>query len=192
MDDEPVEMNRTLAHEETESLLKTLEDRFMKNTGRHPGIQWNVVRKRLLENPERGASIYNMEKTGGEPDVIAEGGNSEELVFYDCSPESPMERRNLCYDRKAWETRKENRPKGNIIDLASSMGIEVLDEEHYRILQSHGEFDTKTSSWLRTPSGIRALGGAIFGDRRYGQVFIYHNGASSYYSGRGFRGLLRL
>jgi hypothetical protein len=167
-------------------LLATLEERFEKNAGRHKGLDWSVVRAKLDANPKKLETLRGMENTGGEPDVIGYDGKA--VTFCDCSPESPKGRRSLCYDRKALDSRKENKPGGNAVDVASSMGIEMLTEEQYRTLQRLGEFDLKTSSWVRTPANIRELGGALFCDRRFGQVFVYHNGAESYYAARGFRG----
>ena len=169
-------------------LLATLKSRFEKNKGRHKGVDWSVVEARLEANPKKLLILQAMEETGGEPDVIAYDKKSGRATFCDCSPESPRERRSLCYDRKALDGRKENKPKGNAVETAASIGIELLDEEQYRALQQLGEFDLKTSSWVKTPANIRALGGALFCDRRFGQVFVYHNGAESYYAARGFRG----
>jgi hypothetical protein len=171
-------------------LLATLKARFEKNPGRHKGIAWPKVQARLEKNPEKLWSLQEMEATGGEPDVVGE--ESGEFVFFDCSPDSPKGRTSLCYDREALEARKEFKPKNTAMDLAAAMGVEVLDEEQYRALQQLGEFDTKSSSWLKTPPEIRKLGGAIFGDRRFGRVFVYHNGAQSYYAGRGFRCWLKV
>lgn len=173
-------------------LLGVLKTRFEKNMGRHQGLEWAKVQARLEANPEKLWSLNEMERTGGEPDVVGQDKKSGEYVFFDCSEQSPVGRAGLCYDREALESRKEHKPKGSIIDLAAAMGIEVLTEEQYFELQKLGEFDTKRSSWLKTPPEIRKLGGALFGDRRFGRVFIYHNGAESYYSGRGFRGWLRV
>jgi hypothetical protein len=159
---------------------------------RHPGLAWAVVKARLEANPEKLWSLNEMERTGGEPDVAGQDEITGETIFYDCSAESPAGRRSLCYDREALESRKEHKPESSALDMAAAMGIELLTEEQYRALQKLGEFDTKTSSWLRTPAEIRKLGGAIFGDRRYEHVFVYHNGADSYYGARGFRGWLRV
>ncbi|OPZ68745.1 MAG: hypothetical protein BWY81_00726 [Firmicutes bacterium ADurb.Bin467] len=180
--------DRDLTSEQTEELLATLEARFARNMRRHEGLSWPDVRARLTA--EKLWSLNEMERTGGEPDVI--GVDAGEYVFCDCSPESPAGRRSLCYDREALESRKENRPRSSAVDAAGEMGIELLSEERYRALQQFGEFDTKTSSWIATPPEVRVLGGALFGDRRYGRVFAYHNGAQSYYAARGFRGLLRV
>jgi hypothetical protein len=171
-------------------LIKTLSDRFAKNMGRHPGIDWSAVQAKLEALPEKLQALSEMERTGGEPDVIGYDQQTAEFMFCDCSSESPVGRRSLCYDRKAFDSRKENKPTGNAIEMASAMGIELLTEQQYRGLQEVGAFDTKTSSWVKTPSKIRALGGAMFCDRRYDHVFVYHNGAESYYAGRGFRGRL--
>lgn len=171
-------------------LISLLRDRFEKNTNRHANIEWTKVQAKLEANAEKLWSLNEMERTGGEPDVIAYAENTNEYVFYDCSAESPKGRRSICYDREALEARKEYKPANSAIDMAADMGIEMLTEEEYRALQKLGNFDTKTSSWLKTPSEIRKLGGAIFADHRYKTVFIYHNGAESYYAARGFRGLL--
>ena len=177
-------------------LLKVLKDRFEKNMNRHKGLVWEIILSKLQANPEKLWSLYEMERTGGEPDVVGHDKKTDEYIFYDCSPESPTGRRSICYDREGLESRKEHRPENNAVDMAADMGIELLTEEQYRELQSRqmaGEnFDTKTSSWLKTPSEIRKLGGAIFADFRFGIVFVYHNGAQSYYGGRAFRGSLRV
>jgi hypothetical protein len=173
-------------------LLETLESRFENHMSRHPGLEWARVRARLEASPEKLRSLGEMERTGGEPDVVGFDGKTGEYLFVDCSPESPKDRRSACYDREAQMERKEARPKHNAVDLADAMGVELLTEEQYRALQRLGEFDTKTSSWVRTPSSIRKLGGALFCDRRYGTIFVYHNGAQSYYAARGFRGALRV
>ena len=183
---------RELSSQEREELLKTFETRFSKNMNRHPGINWEEVLQRLENKPEKLWSLGEMERTGGEPDVVGKDEKSGEFIFYDCSAESPKGRRSNCYDREGLESRKEHKPKHNAIDMAHSMGIELLTEEQYRNLQKLGQFDSKTSSWLQTPPEIRKLGGAIFGDYRYETVFIYHNGAQSYYSARGFRGVLKV
>jgi len=175
----------------TDELLAVLEARFEKNRDRHKDLKWSDVASRLASNPEKLTSLLRMEETGGEPDVIGRE-KSGEFVFCDCALESPKGRRSLCYDRKALDARKENKPAGNAFDLAAEMGVELLTEAQYFDLQRIGRFDLKTSSWLRTPDEVRALGGAIFGDRRYDRVFIYHNGADSYYAARGFRGLLKV
>lgn len=179
-----------LTAEESESLLKILQTRFDKNPDRHKGIAWKKIEEKLQKSPEKLFIINEMEKYGGEPDVVVFGKKSNEVVFCDCAPESPKERRSLCYDRDALNKRKEHKPKNSAIDLAKEIGIEMLTEEEYQELQKLGNFDLKTSSWLQTPQKIRKLGGAIFGDKRYEHVFIYHNGAESYYSARGFRGKL--
>jgi hypothetical protein len=173
-------------------LFATLRTRFEMNPARHPGIAWETVHERLLVRPDKCGSLGEMERTGGEPDVVAFNPETGEVHFVDCAPESPAGRTSLCYDRAAWEARKENKPRGSAVEVAGVMGIELLTETEYRALQCLGEFDRKTSSWVQTPAAIRALGGALFCDRRYGQVFVYHNGAQSYYSSRGFRGLLRV
>lgn len=173
-------------------LIKTLEDRFGKNMGRHSDIKWSSVQTKLETNPEKFQTLYEMEHTGGEPDVIGFDQKSGEFVFCDCSIESPIGRRSICYDRKALDSRKKNKPSGNAIEMAASIGIEILTEQQYRELQEFGDFDLKTSSWVKTPDKIRDLGGALFCDRRYGQVFVYHNGAESYYAARGFRGRLKV
>ncbi len=178
--------------QEREELLQVLKARFEKNLHRHKGIAWDKVRTRLEGKPEVLASLREMEVTGGEPDVIGREKEAGSYTFCDCSAESPAGRRSVCYDRAALESRKEHKPKGSAIEMAAAMGIDVLTEEQYRELQELGEFDTKTSSWVRTPSDVRALGGALFCDRRYGKVFVYHNGAQSYYAARGFRGILRV
>ena len=178
--------------EQRKELLNTLKARFEKNKIRHKGIAWDEVAARLNEKPEKLWCLNEMERTGGEPDVIGHDKKTGEYLFYDCSEESPKGRRSICYDGEALESRKENKPKDSAIDMATEMGIELLSEEHYRELQELGEFDTKTSSWVQTPAAIRELGGALFCDRRYNHVFTYHNGAESYYAARGFRGLLRV
>ena len=181
-----------LSPEQSEELLKVLKARFEKNMNRHKGIEWAKVQAKLEANPEKLWSLDDMEITGGEPDVVGHDKKTGEYIFYDCSAESPKDRRSLCYDSEALESRKEHKPKNNAIDMATAMGIELLSEEQYRELQQLGEFDLKTSSWVQTPSAIRELGGALFCDRRYDTVFLYHNGAESYYAARGFRGLLRI
>ena len=183
---------KTLSPEQREELLKTLKTRFEKNRPRHKDLEWAEVETKLKASAEKLWSLNEMENTGGEPDVVDHDKKTGEYIFYDCSAESPKDRRSLCYDRAALEARKEAKPKNNAIDLATAMGIELLSEEQYRQLQKLGKFDAKTSSWLTTPSDIRKLGGAIFGDYRYGTVFIYHNGADSYYAARGFRGSLKV
>src|SRR5688572_210822 len=175
-----------------EELLRTLKDRFAKNMDRHKGLDWAKVQAKLESNSEKLWSLNEMERTGGEPDVVGHDKKTGEYVFYDCSPESPKGRTSVCYDRKGLESRKEHKPKNNAMDMAAAMGIELLAEEQYREFQKVGEFDTKTSSWVKTPTEIRELGGALYCDRRYGRVFVGHNGAQSYYSARAFRGSLRV
>lgn len=173
-------------------LMHVLKARFEKNMGRHKGIDWVKVQARLEANPEKLWSLNEMEKTGGEPDVVGHDKKTGEYIFYDCSAESPNGRRSLCYDREALEGRKEHRPENSAVDMAAAMGVELLTEEQYRELQKLGDFDLKTSSWIKTSSDIRILGGAVFCDRRYGRIFLYHNGAESYYGVRGFRSSLRI
>ena len=175
-----------------EELLSTLKARFEKNMNRHKGLEWAKVQAKLEANPEKLRSLNEMETTGGEPDVVGYDKKTGEYIFYDCSAESPKGRRSVCYDREALEARKENKPKDSAINMAAAMGIELLTEEQYRDLQKLGDFDLKTSSWVKTPAEIRKLGGALFCDRRYNHVFVYHNGADSYYGARGFRGTLRI
>jgi hypothetical protein len=177
---------------QTEQLLSTLQQRFEAHMTRHQGLRWEDVEARLQAYPEKLWSLQEMERTGGQPDVIGPASQGEFLSFWDCSPESPALRRSLCYDQSALESRKTNKPEGSAVGMATDLGVTLLDEEQYQLLQSLGEFDLKTSSWLRTPSGVRERGGAIFGDRRFGRVFIYHNGAESYYAARGFRGGLTI
>jgi hypothetical protein len=181
-----------LTPDRCEALLDTLKTRFEKNTNRHKGIEWDKVHAKLEADPGKLRSLNEMEITGGEPDVVGYDKASGEYVFYDCSAESPKGRRSFCYDREALESRKENKPDNSAVDMAALMGVELLTEEQYRELQELGNFDLKTSSWVKTPENIRKLGGAIFCDRRYDTVFVYHNGADSYYSSRGFRGALRV
>lgn len=183
---------RRLSTEQRDGLLKTLKLRFETNMNRHKGLAWAELQVRLETKPEKLWSLHQMERTGGEPDVIGFDQQAREYVFCDCSAESPAGRRSLCYDRQALASRKEHRPESSALDTAAAMGIEMLTETQYRELQKLGEFDIKTSSWIITPPEIRQLGGALFCDRRYGHVFVYHNGAESYYSSRGFRGLLRV
>jgi Protein of unknown function (DUF4256) len=183
---------KNLSPEQCKELLRTLKARFEKNMTLHRDLQWADVLVRLEANIEKLWSLSEMERTAGEPDVVGHDKKTGEYIFYDCAAESPGGRRSLCYDREALDGRKENKPKDDALSMAAAMGIELLTEEQYRELQRLGDFDTKTSSWLKTPSEIRKLGGAIFGDRRFNMVFIYHNGAESYYAGRGFRGLLRV
>jgi hypothetical protein len=183
---------KKLSPEQREELLRALKARFAQNMNRHKGLEWSKVQAQLEANPEKLWSLHEMERTGGEPDVVDHDKRTGECIFYDCSAESPKGRRSVCYDREALESRKEHKPENNAIDVAAVMGIELLTEEQYRELQKLGEFDTKTSSWVQTPPGIRKLGGALFCDRRYGHVFVYHNGAQSYYAARAFRGSLRV
>ncbi len=173
-------------------LLHELKDRFEKNMNRHKGLDWAKIQAKLEANTEKLWSLNEMEKTGGEPDVVGYDETTGEYIFYDCSSESPKGRRSLCYDHEALESRKDHKPENSAIDMATSMGIEILTEEQYRELQKLGNFETKTSSWVKTPAEIRKLGGALFCDRRYDHVFVYHNGAESYYSARGFRGSIRV
>jgi hypothetical protein len=181
-----------LPKKQHEDLLRLLRARFEKNMNRHKGLEWAKVQAKLDTNPEKLWSLNEMERTGGEPDVVGHDKKTDEYIFYDCSADSPKDRRSLCYDREALDSRKENKPKGSAVDMASAMGIELLTEEQYRELQKLGAFDTKTSSWVKTPANIRRLGGAVFCDRRYDTLFLYHNGAESYYAARGFRGSLRV
>jgi hypothetical protein len=179
---------KELTREQREQLLRTLKARFEKNMIRHQGLEWAKVQARLDANAEKLWSLSEMEQTGGEPDIVGHDKKTGEYIFYDCSEESPKARRSLCYDREALDSRKENKPRDNAMDVAAAMGVELLTEEQYRELQKLGEFDTKTSSWVNTPSAIRKLGGALFCDRRFDTVFTYHNGAESYYAARAFRG----
>jgi hypothetical protein len=183
---------KALSADQREELLCKLRGRFEKNMKRHMGMDWAKVKARLEANAGKVWSLNEMEKTGGEPDVIGQDKKTGEIIFCDCSAESPEGRRNLCYDREALDARKKFKPKNSALDLAEAMGIEILTEEVYRELQTLGEFDTKTSSWVKTPADIRELGGALFCDRRYGRVFVYHNGADAYFGGRGFRGVLKI
>jgi hypothetical protein len=183
---------KELTREQREQLLGTLKARFEKNMSWHKGLAWAGIQARLEANTEKLWSLSEMERTGGEPDVVGHDKKTGEYIFYDCAEESPKGRRSLCYDRKALDSRKENKPKDSAMDLAAAIGIELLTEEQYRELQKVGEFDTKTSSWVMTPSNIRELGGALFCDRRFDTVFTYHNGAESYYAARAFRGSLRV
>ena len=185
-------IEKALSREHRKELLRALTTRFEKNMNRHKGLEWVKVQAKLEANAEKLWSLDQMEKTGGEPDVVGHDIRTGEYIFYDCSADSPKGRRNVCYDREALESRKEHKPEDNAIDMAAAMGIELLTEEQYRELQKLGKYDTKTSSWVKTPSAIRKLGGALFCDRRYGAVFVYHNGAESYYAARGFRGSLRV
>ena len=181
-----------LSDKQREELLSQLKTRFEKNMSRHKGLEWAEVQAKLQRNPGKLAALYEMEKTGGEPDVVGHDGKTGEYIFYDCAAESPSGRRSLCYDEEALDARKENKPKGSAAELAAAMGVELLTEEQYRELQKMGEFDRKTSSWVKTPAEVRKLGGALFCDRRYNTVFVYHNGAESYYAARGFRGWVRV
>ncbi|HUS18564.1 MAG TPA: DUF4256 domain-containing protein [Terriglobales bacterium] len=184
--------NQGLSLSQREKLFETLRSRFEKNMGRHKRLDWRKVSARLESNPERLRSLQAMENTGGEPDVMGQDKKTGEYLFVDCSPESPKGRRSFCYDREALDSRKEHKPKNSVMDMAAALGVELLTQEQYRDLQKLGEFDTKTSSWVKTPVDIRQLGGGLFCDRRYGHVFLYHNGAESYYASRGFRGLLKV
>lgn len=184
--------NAALSIQQRDEVLSALKARFEKSMNRHKGLEWAQVQAKLKANAEKLWSLHEMERTGGEPDVVGHDKKAGEYLFYDCSAESPKGRRSLCYDREALESRKENKAEGNAIDMATAIGIELLTEEQYRELQKLGNFDTKTSSWVKTPSPIRKLGGALFCDRRYDTVFLYHNGAESYYAARGFRGSLRV
>ena len=185
-------MKKELSLKEREELLQTLKTRFEKNSDRHKGIEWAKVQAKLEANTEKLWSLNALEETGGEPDVVDYEKKTGEYIFYDCSAESPKGRRSLCYDREAWESRKEHKPTDNAVDMAAAMGVDILTEEQYRALQNLGNFDTKTSSWVKTPAPIRKLGGSLFCDRRFDTVFVYHNGAESYYAARGFRGALRV
>lgn len=183
---------KELSAEQQEKLLGKLKSRFEKNMDRHEGMEWNEVQKKLEAAPDKLWSLFQMEETGGEPDAVSAKTQNGEFVFYDCAPESPKGRRSVCYDREALEARKKFKPENTAVDMAAEIGIEILSEDDYRLLQKFGEFDKKTSSWIQTPRPIRERGGALFCDYRYGQVFVYHNGADSYYGSRGFRGLLRV
>ncbi len=189
---ENTDINKKLAPEQREELIKTLKARFEKNMNRHKALVWAGVQAKLEAEPAKLWSLNEMERTGGEPDVVAHDKKTNEYIFYDCSVESPAGRRSLCYDREALESRKTNKPANNVIDMAAYMGVELLNQDEYKTLQKLGPFDAKTSSWIVTPAEIRKLGGAIFADYRYNHVFAYHNGAESYYAARGFRGLLRV
>jgi hypothetical protein len=183
---------KELLPEQREELFSTLKDRFEKNMNRHQGLEWTKVQEKLETNAEKLWSLDDMEISGGEPDVVGYDQESGEYIFYDCSAESPKGRRSVCYDGEALESRKEHKPKNSALEMAAAMGIEILTEEQYRELQQFGKFDTKTSSWIKTPADIRKLGGALFADYRYGTIFVYHNGAESYYAARGFRGSLKV
>lgn len=188
-----MENNRkVLSVEQSEELISTLKARFVKNMNRHKGLEWANVQSKIESKPDKLWSLSEMEVTGGEPDVVAFDEKKGEYIFYDCSAESPKGRRSVCYDLEGWKSRKEHRPENNAIDMAADMGIEILTELQYQELQKLGEFDLKTSSWLATPADVKNLGGAIFGDRRFGRVFVYHNGAGSYYAARAFRGSLSI
>jgi hypothetical protein len=187
-----VSNKKKLSSGDREQMLSVLKTRFEKNMSRHKGLEWSKVQAKLEANPEKLWSLNEMEKTGGEPDVVGYDKKTAEYIFYDCSAESPKGRRSVCYDHEALESRKEHKPADSAINMAEEMGIEMLTEEQYRELQNLGEFDSKTSSWIKTPPEIRKLGGAIFADYRFGHVFVYHNGAESYYAARGFRGALRV
>jgi hypothetical protein len=191
-DTKGVEMKKELSAKQQEELLGTMKSRFEKNMNRHKGLDWAKVQARLEAKPDKLWSLQEMERTGGEPDVVGQDKKTGEYVFYDCSAQSPKGRTSLCYDREALDARKEFKPKSSAMDLAAAIGVELLVEEEYFELQKLGEFDTKSSSWIKTPTEIRKLGGAIYGDRRYGRVFVGHNGAESYYAGRGFRGSLKV
>ena len=181
-----------LTKEQREEILEALKSRFQRNMNRHRDLEWDKVQAKLEGNADKLWSLREMERTGGEPDVVGHDQKTGEYIFYDCSAETPKSRRSLCYDRAALDSRKENKPKGNAVDMAAAMGVELLTEGEYRELQKLGAFDTKTSSWVKTPSNIRKLGGALFCDRRFDTVFVYHNGAESYYAARGFRGWVRV
>ena len=185
-------LKNKLSLEESEHILSVLKARFVKNMSRHKGIDWAAVEKKLEANPSKIWSLNEMESSGGEPDVVGLDKKTGEFIFYDCSSESPKGRRSVCYDRKALESRKENKPNTSAMEMAESMGVDILTEDQYRELQNLGEFDTKTSSWIMTPDAIRKLGGALFCDRRYDHIFVYHNGAESYYAARGFRTAVRV
>ncbi|TMI85503.1 MAG: DUF4256 domain-containing protein [Bacteroidetes bacterium] len=185
-------IKKKLSPEQAKELLSTLKARFEKNMNRHKGLEWAKVQVKLEANSEKLWTLNEMEISGGEPDVVGHDKKTDEYIFYDCSAESPKDRRSLCYDCEALESRKEHKPEDNAVDVAAAIGIELLSEEQYRELQKLGKFDTKTSSWIKTPAAIRKLGGALFCDRRYDHVFVYHNGAESYYAARGFRGSLRV
>ena len=187
-----VETKKALSPKQRDELLRALKTRFEKNMVRHKGLDWAKIKARLEANPGKLWSLNEMERTGGEPDVVGRDQKTGEYIFFDCSPESPKGRAAVCYDREGLESRKEHRPKNTAIDMATAMGVDLLTEDEYHRLQKLGEFDTRTTTWVRTPPDIRKLGGALFGDRRYGRVFIYHNGAQSYYSARGFRASLKV
>lgn len=188
----PTKENKELSPGQYDEFIGLLKARFLKNMQRHTGIDWSDIQSKLEKLPEKLWSLNEMEKTGGEPDVVGYDNKTGEYIFYDCSAETPKGRRSICYDWEAWESRKEHKPENNALDMAAAMGIEILTEEQYRDLQKLGNFDVKTSSWVKTPAEIRKLGGALFCDRRYNHVFLYHNGAESYYGVRGFRGVLKV
>jgi Protein of unknown function (DUF4256) len=192
LNEEGAMTNGSLSKKQRDELLRALKARFEKNMNRHKGLEWAPVQTKLEANAEKLGSLNEMERTGGEPDVVGHDKRTDEYIFYDCAAESPKGRRSICYDREALDSRKENKPRDNAIGMAAAMGIELLTEEQYRELQRLGNFDTKTSSWVKTPSAVRKLGGALFCDRRFDTVFLYHNGAESYYAARGFRGSLRV
>src|SRR5450432_1859170 len=183
---------RELSPRQREELLRALKARFEKNTNRHKGLEWTEVQAKLQANTEKLWSLNEMEGTGGEPDVVGQDKKTGEYIFYDCSAQSPKGRTSVCYDREALDSRKEHKPKNSAMDMAAAMGVELLTEEQYHALQKLGNFDTKSSSWLKAPAAMRKLGGALYGDRRFGRVFVYHNGAQSYYAGRGFRSSLKV
>ncbi len=187
-----MQANKELSPEQRERLLSTLKTRFERNMQRHQGLEWAKVQAKLEANPEKLWSLHEMERTGGEPDVVGHDPQTGEYIFFDCSAQSPKGRRSICFDRQGQEARQKHRPEHNAVDMAADMGIELLTEDQYRALQKLGEFDTKTSSWVQTPAEIRELGGALFCDRRYDHVFVHHNGAQSYYGSRAFRGSLRI
>jgi len=187
-----VDTKKELSPEQREQLLTALKGRFEKNMSRHQGLEWAKVKAKLAAHPEKLRSLNEMERTGGEPDVVSHDKKTGEYLFFDCSPETPKDRRSVCYDREGLESRKEHKPANNAVDMAAAMGIELLTEEQYRELQELGDFDMKTSSWVKAPAEIRKLGGALYGERRYSRVFVGHNGAQSYYGARAFRGALRV
>nr|WP_314497440.1 DUF4256 domain-containing protein [uncultured Chryseobacterium sp.] len=187
-----MQLKNHLSEKEAAALLEIVHQRFEKNKNRHPEMDWLKIEQKLKENPQKLRSLHEMEISGGEPDVVDYDQKTDQYLYFDCSAESPKGRRSFCYDREALDSRKENKPQNTVDDVAGEMGIEILDEAQYRFLQTLGEFDLKTSSWIKTPKEIRALGGALFCDRRYDKVFVYHNGANSYYAARAFRGLLRV
>lgn len=187
-----IDKQKELTPQQRDGQIRILKDRFEKHMDRHEGMYWALIQKKLETNADKLWSLYKMEESGGEPDVTGYDKGADEYIFFDCSPESPAERRSLCYDRVALESRKENKPRTSVVDMANDMGIELLTEDQYRLLQELGTYDVKTSSWIKTPEKIRKLGGALFCDRRYDTVFVYHNGADSYYAARGFRGSVKV